>query len=209
MNFGGQSLTESNKKMYEQEFSSYNQSGTIYKSRELFKIKLFIDKAKNSIKIAKYIKDIKPDNEQPKKLHWNYWAITISYYAMLYAGKAAILSKGYEVNDHKATTVALGYLFVPNKIEKEDLELLNQSHKIFEEEYITYFKDAQSESHTARYTAIQTYEERRLNQIFENATKFIGKITLMLQDQKNNDDNIFLHNSVTFIKTPLFEILYA
>ena len=32
--------------------------------------------------------------------------------------------------------VALGHLLVPTELEKEDLEILNQSHKIFEDEYI-------------------------------------------------------------------------
>ena len=130
--------------------------------------------------IAKHVKDINPTKDQPKKLYWNYWAITISYYSMLYAAKALILSKGYEVKDHDACQIALGYLCVPKQIEKEDLELLNQSYKIFEDEYVKYFEDAKRESHIARYSAIKTYTERRLEEIFENARKFVEKITLIL-----------------------------
>jgi len=120
----------------------------------------------------------------PKKLFWNYWAITISYYSMLYAAKAAILSKGYEVHGHDAAQIALGYLLVPDEIEKEDLELLNQSYKIFEDEYVKYFEDAKTESYTARYAAIKSYTQRRLDEIFENARKFIAKISLILEDNK-------------------------
>jgi len=78
----------------------------------------------------------------------------------------------------------LGYLCVPNEIEKEDLELLNQSYKIFEDEYVKYFEDAKKESHIARYAAIKTYTERRLNEIFENARKFVSKTGLILEDSK-------------------------
>ena len=102
----------------------------IKKSQEAFKIKLFLSKAENSLLISKYVKDMQPAKDQPEKLHWDYWAITISYYAMLYAAKAAILSKGYEVNDHDAAQIAVGHLLVPDRLEREDLELLSQSREL-------------------------------------------------------------------------------
>ncbi len=149
-------------------------------SSETFKIKLFLAKAENSLLIARHIKEIKPTKDQPQKPHWDYWAITISYYSMLYAAKAAILSRGYEVGDHDAAQIALGHLLVPDKLEREDLEILNQSHKIFDDEYVHYFEDAKTESHIARYSAIKTYTERRLQEIFDNATRFVAKISLIL-----------------------------
>lgn len=155
----------------------------IKNSQEKFKIKLFLNKAENSILIAKHIKEINPTEDQPPKLHWAYWAIIVSYYSMLYAAKAAILSKGYEIRDHDAAQIALGHLLVPNELEKEDLEILNQSHKIFEEEYVHYFEDAKTESHIARYSAIKKYTERRLQEIFDNATSFVAKIAIILEDQ--------------------------
>ncbi|MFH0989443.1 MAG: HEPN domain-containing protein [bacterium] len=145
-------------------------------------IKLFLEKSENSLQIAAFHKDIKPNESQPEKLYWHYWAIVISYYSMLYAAKAAILSKGYEVKSHDAAQVALGHLLVPDKIEKEDLEILNQSQKIFEEEYVRYFAEAKKESHIARYSAIKSYTERQVKEIFENARKFIAKIVLMLEN---------------------------
>ena len=48
--------------------------------------------------------------------------------------------------------------------------------------YVHYFADAKTESHIARYSAIKTYTERRLQEIFDNATKFVAKIGLMLQE---------------------------
>ncbi|MDP2907797.1 MAG: HEPN domain-containing protein [Nanoarchaeota archaeon] len=168
-------------KTYAGLFRGYAQEKRIRESREIFKIRLFLEKSENSLQIAKYIKDIKPSKDLPKKLHWDYWAITISYYSMLYAAKAAILSKGYEVSDHDAAQVALGHLLVPDKIEKEDLELLNQAYKIFEDEYIHYFEDAKTESQIARYTAIKTYTRRRVEELFGNATKFVAKISLILE----------------------------
>lgn len=98
--------------------------------QNFFKIKLFLQKAENSLLIAKFHKDVKPNKDQASKLHCDYWAITIAYYSMLYATKAVIVSKGYEVSDHDAAQVALGYLLIPDAMEKEDLELLNQAYKI-------------------------------------------------------------------------------
>ena len=167
---------------YEESFNEYLKEGIIRESDKTFKIKLFLNKAENSVQIAKHHKEILPTKDQPKKLYWNYWAIIISYYSMLYAAKAAILSKGYEVKSHDAAQIALGHLLVPDEIEKEDLELLNQSHKIFEDEYVKYFEQAKTESHVARYSAIKTYTVRKLDEIFNNATKFIAKISLILSE---------------------------
>jgi len=173
---------EFDKKIYSGLFKKCIGENRIKKSQEFFKIKLFLEKAENSLLIAKYIKEINPEEDQPKKLYWNYWAITIFYYSMLYAAKAAILSKGYEAKDHDAVQIALGYLLVPGDLEKKDLEILNQAYKIFEEEYVHYFDDAKKESHIARYSAVKTYTERRLEEIFNNATEFIAKIGFILED---------------------------
>ena len=101
---------------------------------------------------------------------------------MLYAAKAAILTKGYETNNHTAAQIAVGYLLVPDQIEQEDLQILQQAHKIFEDEYVKYFEDARKEAHTARYTAIKTYTEKRLEEIYNNAQKFVAKIALLIQE---------------------------
>jgi len=122
------------KESYRKIFNEFVKDKRITKSDASFKIKLFLEKAHNSLMIAKFHKDIKPTKDQPPKLHWNYWAITIAYYTMLYSAKAAILAKGYEAKDHLAAQIALGHLLVPDEIEKEDLELLDQAHKIFEDE---------------------------------------------------------------------------
>lgn len=170
----------SGKEQYEGAFREFLSKRMIERSTQSFKIKLFLDKAENSLLIAKHNKEIKPKNSQPKRLYWDYWVITISYYSMLYAAKAAILSKGYEVHSHDAAQAALAFLLVPDELERKDLEALQQSYKIFEDEYLTYFEDAKIESHRARYAAIRAYSERRMNEIFDNAVDFVGKISLIL-----------------------------
>jgi len=168
--------------LYKEEFKRLLREGSIRTSQEMFKIKLFLKKGENSLLIAKFIKDLHPVAGQPEKIYWNYWAITISYYSMLYSAKAAIQSKGYETKDHYSAQIALGHLLIPDKIEQEDLQLLQQAHKIFEDEYVKYFEEARKEAHTARYAAIKTYTERKLDEIYSKAQKFVAKIALLLQD---------------------------
>jgi len=157
------------KQWYTQEFTSFVAENRIRQSRQLFKVPLFLQRAENSLQIAEHMKEMNPTKDQPKKLHWSYWAITISYYSMLYAAKAAILSKGYEVRDHDSAQIALGYLLVPSKLEQEDLE------------YVQFFETAKKESHIARYVAIKKYTDRQLVELFDNAMKFVGKISLMVE----------------------------
>jgi len=120
----------------------------------------------------------------PDELFLNYWIITISYYSMLYITKSIILTKGYETDDHFSTQIALGKLFVTtNELEKKDLELLNQSYKILEDEYIIYFEEARKESKIARYAAIRSYEKERVKTIYDNARKFIAKLSLIISNK--------------------------
>jgi len=146
----------------------------VRKSSDTFKIKRFIKKGTDSFELANYIKS---SNQNAK----DYWTITICYYSMLYMAKAAILTKGYETDDHYATQIALGHLLVPDEIEKEDLELLEQTHKIFEDDYVEYFEDARKESNVSRYSATKIYTERRVKEVFENARKFVSKLRVILE----------------------------
>ena len=145
----------------------------IKKSNASFKINKFINKGISSFELVNYIKN---SNQAAK----DYWTIIICYYSMLYLAKAAILTKGYETDDHYATQIALGYFMVPDEIERKDLELLEQSYKIFEDDYVDYFEDARKESSVSRYSATKIYNERRVKEIFENARKFISKLRVIL-----------------------------
>jgi len=181
-----------NLEWYEKKFQELLKQKTkekffIRHSKDIFKIGLYQKKAEKSFMIATFLlkaageSRVREKNNLPEELFLNYWTITISYYSMLYAAKSLILTKGYETDDHFSTQIALGKLFVTtSELEKEDLAILNQSYKIFEEEYITYFEEARKESKAARYAAIRSYERERVNIIYANAKKFIAKISLMV-----------------------------
>ena len=156
-------------------------------SRAAFKINLYKKKAEKSFMISTFLLNAAKDekigeaNGLPGRLFLNYWIITISYYSMLYIAKALILTKGYETDDHFSTQIALGKLFVIiEELEKEDLEILDQSYKILEDEYITYFETARKESKISRYAAIKSYERQRVETIYNNAKEFIAKLGLMI-----------------------------
>ena len=170
---------EFDKDFYEKEFERLiKEKGEhkffIKRSDAAFKISKFTKKGTDSFELVNFIKN----SEQSAK---DYWTITICYYSMLYLAKAAILTKGYETDDHYATQIALGHLLVPDEIEKEDLGLLEQTHRIFEEDYIEYFEDARKESSVSRYSATKVYTDRRVKEVFENARKFISKLRVILE----------------------------
>ena len=170
---------EFDKEFYNEEFEKLlkkkeDKKFYIKKSSAIFKINKFIKKGTDSLELANYIKN----SDKNAK---DYWTITICYYSMLYLAKAAILTKGYETDDHHSTQIALAHLLIPDEIEKEDLELLEQAHKIFEDDYIEYFHDARKESSVSRYSATKVYTERRVREIFENARKFISKLRVILE----------------------------
>ncbi|PIO08817.1 hypothetical protein COT47_01045 [Candidatus Woesearchaeota archaeon CG08_land_8_20_14_0_20_43_7] len=171
---------EYDKRKYNSTFQKYLRDHKISRSNASFKVKQFIDKAENSLLIARHHKDIMPNKDQPIKLHWNYWAITISYYSILYAAKAAILTRGFEVKDHMAAQIALGHLLIPNQLEVEYLNIMDEAYKIFTDEYVKYFEDARKDSHIARYSASRSYTEKRVDEIFSNARRFIQKIRLVI-----------------------------
>jgi len=148
----------------------------IKKSKAYFKINKFIRKGSDSFELANFL-------NRSSLSAKGYWTITICYYSMLYLAKAAILTKGYETDDHYATQIALGHLLIPDELEKSDLELLDQAHKIFEDEYIEYFEEARKESSISRYSPTKVYEERRVKEIIEIARNFIEKIRIILESE--------------------------
>lgn len=170
---------EFNKQHYKEEFkrllkSKQERKFFIKRSDASFKIRRFIKKGVDSFELANFISK---SNLAAK----DYWTITICYYSMLYLAKAAILTKRYETDDHYATQIALGHLLIPDKLEKEDLELLDQAYKIFEDEYIDYFEEVRKESATSRYSPTKAYTQRRVNEIIEISRRFIEKISIILE----------------------------
>ena len=92
---------EFNKTYYQKEFERLLNCKTerkffIKKSSASFKINKFIKKGSDSFELADFV-------NKSRLAAGNYWTIIICYYSMLYLAKAAILTKGYETDDHYAT----------------------------------------------------------------------------------------------------------
>lgn len=79
--------------VYKQRFEELEAEGVIKYSTASFKKKQFLVKADASFLIAK---EHLGDHEFPDKMYWLQWAITIGYYSMLYATKAALISKKFQ-----------------------------------------------------------------------------------------------------------------
>ncbi len=57
---------------YREQFNEHLKTGRITRSKELFKISLFMQKGENSVIIAKHLKELKPKEGEPKKIFWIY-----------------------------------------------------------------------------------------------------------------------------------------
>ena len=60
------------KNIYNKLFKQCLNEERIKKSKELFKINLFLKKGENSLLIAKHIMEIKPGKNEPQKIYWDY-----------------------------------------------------------------------------------------------------------------------------------------
>jgi len=160
------------------DFKSLERDGLIYKSNAIFKIKQFMRKAESSLLISKH--NLEVPLKEPEGIFWYQWSIIISYYSILYSAKALILSKGYEIKTHDAARCALMELCVSNEIEVEYFNIFDQAHRIFENEYVSYFSKALKESKDARYVSYKGYDEREANYIFNLAKKFVSKVISIL-----------------------------
>ncbi|MDD5192207.1 MAG: HEPN domain-containing protein [Candidatus Nanoarchaeia archaeon] len=168
-----------NTKFYKREFerllkTKKRKKFYIKNSTSLFKIKKFIKKGVDSFELAGFIKK----SSQNAK---DYWTIVICYYSMLYLAKALILTKDYETDDHYSTQIALGHLFLEDKLNQQDIEVLNKAYQTFEQEYIDYFHDARKESKISRYSTTTIYSQRRVEEIYHNSKKFIAKLLVLLE----------------------------
>ena len=103
---------EFNKTYYQEEFErllNFKEGKKFFvkRSSASFKINKFIKKGIDSFELADFV-------NKSGLSAGNYWTITICYYSMLYLAKAAVLTKGYETDDHYATQIALGHLLFVN-----------------------------------------------------------------------------------------------
>ncbi len=181
------------KQWYEEKFKellNYHSEEKFFirESDQFFKIQLYREKGLESFRISSFLLSMTKNTplrdklDLPNPRFLNYWIIIISYYSMLYLAKALIFTKGYETDDHLSTEVALAKLFIiTDELEKEDLEILNQSYKILEDEYIIYFQEARKEARDSRYHTLKSYETEKVNTIHNHAKQFIAKLNLILE----------------------------
>lgn len=144
--------------------------------------------ARHNLLVAKALLDISSNEGNKKQLllpddfQCYSWAIAVYYYAMYHAALSALAKKGYESDDHKATRYALARLYViKDELEKEYLDIFDQSKKILEEEYIVTLDDARKKDRVARYSAAPEYEESQAEAIQKDAVKFVNRLAEIIE----------------------------
>lgn len=155
----------------------------------------YLKNARHNLLVAKILLDISSNKENKKQLllpndfQCYSWSIAISYYAMYHAALSALAKESYESDDHKATKYALAKLYViKDELEKEYLEIFDQSKKILEEEYIVTLDDARKKDRTARYSAAPEYEKSQAEAIQKDAVKFVNRLAEIIEFKEENQE---------------------
>ena len=142
----------------------------------------YMDRSKDDLLFAAAVKNLIENSgirlqlglpEEYINLH--HWLIIASYYAMYHGATAAIAKKKIKSESHKATITALAKAYLA----AEGLEL--DFIKTLEYVYITYIESGRESRRGAQYNVDKQYSEEESYEVFENAGKFIKRISELLE----------------------------
>lgn len=142
-------MNEESSKIYQ----SLQTEGKIVKSvggSDLF----FIEKARNSLKIAKRLEEI----QEKEGLNCAMWIINTAYYSMFFAATALLSKKGIKINSDMGIHIKTYHVF--NVIFSKKIE------KYFLEEYIEAVKEAEELLHLS---------ELKTEEVFKDYKNELGK----------------------------------
>lgn len=170
-------------KAYGMKYETLKREGGIVENdiRESTKVQKHITRAKddyllaNGIKITAENPKIKTQLKLPSDFDNLYhWLIIISYYSMYHAATAAIAKKKIKCDSHVATITSLAKHYL------EDEELEFKFLKTLEYVYINYIESGRESRKGAQYNVDEEYTKEEAFEVFENAGKFVKKISEIL-----------------------------
>lgn len=107
------------------------------------------------------------------------WVIVGCYYAIYHASLALLSIKGYSSKNHLATLCALINFYYDNKLDAEDIELINKSS--LDKEEVTYFVEAKSKRETASYGISEEFNKNEAKKLKVKMIIFINKVKEILE----------------------------
>ena len=170
-------------KAYSYSYDNLKREGKIIENdlRESTKVKKYLSRAKDDYLYANATKALIENDKIKSQLglpsefqNVYHWLIIQSYYAMYHAATAAVAKKKIKCDSHIATITALAKHYLA----ENDIEL--SFLKTLEYVYITYIESGRESRRGAQYNVDSQYTKKEAYEVFENAGKFIKKISDMI-----------------------------
>ena len=154
------------------------------------KIKLFIERASNELRLAKAIFELSSTEKTKIQLGANpddtFYSAVIShcYYCIFYSAKAILLSANIPTSapeEHKKTYEEFKKNFIDNQ--RLELELLNiyKDFLIKADELLSLFSEEKYKRGHFTYKTLAQANIRPASESIQNATKFLKNIRLVLK----------------------------
>ncbi|MFH0837634.1 MAG: HEPN domain-containing protein [Candidatus Aenigmatarchaeota archaeon] len=152
-------------------------------------IDIFLERANNEISAAESLKKLsenekaKIDFQLSKSITFYSSVISHSYYAIFYAAKAILLTKGIKPRApgvHKKTYETFDKTFVQTGILDRRLIMIYGSLVIMADELLEIFKDEKWKRGHFTYTTIPQTNKSPADESLKNAKVFVSNITKVL-----------------------------
>ncbi|MFH1249356.1 MAG: HEPN domain-containing protein [archaeon] len=123
-----------------------------------------LEKADHNLKFVKSTLELKEFND---------WAIVSAYYSIYHASLALCALKGYSTRDHNATLLILINEFYGKGLQKEEIEIVNNS--TLEKEEVLYYIEAKSSRNKASYSTQKAFGQGEAKVLRKKAISFVNK----------------------------------
>jgi uncharacterized protein (UPF0332 family) len=154
-----------NEKRRELDIQRYLKSKKIKRETEIKDlIQGHLAKADHNLKFVKSTIDLKEFND---------WAIVSAYYAIYHASLALCALKGYSTKDHLATLLILIKEFYQKGLDKEEIEIVNET--TIEKEEVLYYIEAKTKRTKASYSTDKIFDPKEAEELRQKAIAFVSK----------------------------------
>lgn len=154
-----------NEKRRDKDFLKYLKMKKIKKETELKElINGHIEKAEHNLKFVTNTIGLGEFND---------WAIVSAYYSIYHASLALCALKGYSTKDHNATLLILIKEFYQKELNKDEIQLVNNS--TLEKEHVLYYVEAKGQRNKASYSTNQLFDKAEAESLRSKAVSFVGK----------------------------------
>jgi len=157
------------------DFQNYIESRKIKRETEIKElVNGHLEKADHNLKFVKATLTLKEFND---------WAIVSAYYSIYHASLALCALKGYSTKNHNATLLILIKEFYKKGLDKDEIELVNDT--TIEKEEVLYYVEAKTKRTKASYSTQKIFDKKEAENLRIKAITFVNKVKEILENNKN------------------------